>query len=128
MPVAGASTSRTALSVSTSRIGSPFSTGSPSFLSQATICPVCWVISNLGINTAVGMLDLCPCQPASGSDNVFDLRDGCFFEPRVVWDGHVGAAEPHNGRLQVGKSRALRNHSGDLAAEAADERGLVPDQ
>src|SRR5580698_4159111 len=50
-PSAGASTSSTALSVSTSRSGSPLVTRSPSFFRQAMSLPVSCAISRAGITT-----------------------------------------------------------------------------
>ncbi len=55
VPAAGASTSMSTLSVWTSRIGSPFSTGSPLCFSQRMIVPSSCVMPNLGIITGTGM-------------------------------------------------------------------------
>jgi hypothetical protein len=54
-PFPGDSTSIRALSVSTSRSGSPFVTASPSFFSQETSLPVSWAISRAGITTLMGI-------------------------------------------------------------------------
>ena len=130
MPAAGASTSMVTLSVSTSRMGSPLATAAPSATSQRPTTPVSWAISNLGMMTAVGMggfLDLVVGQLAGGGDDVFDLRDGGALEVAIVGDGHVGAAQTDDGRLQIGEGLALGDHGGDFTAEAADEGGLMDD-
>lgn len=55
MPSPGDSTSRTALSVSTSSSGSPLLTASPSFFSHETNFPVSCAISSAGITTLIGI-------------------------------------------------------------------------
>src|SRR5690348_1767833 len=58
MPVAGASRSTAALSVSTTTSGSPAVTCWPSALSHSTILPVSWAMPSAGRMTLVAMNDL----------------------------------------------------------------------
>ena len=55
VPVAGDSTSTTALSVSISSSGSPFVTCSPSRFFQDTTTPMSWAIPSAGMITSVGI-------------------------------------------------------------------------
>ena len=62
MPLAGASISIAALSVSMSKSGSPFATEPPSATCQAMIRPAAMSMSTLGMMTSVGIR----CGPPRG--------------------------------------------------------------
>src|SRR5438093_4173226 len=97
-----ASTSTTALSVSTSISGSPRWTSSPSFLSHRTSRPVSWDIPSAGMTTLWATSPLSLLAELEG-----EFRDPAGGRDRQVLqrgrerDRDVHGADPLDGRVQV---------------------------
>src|SRR5829696_5153214 len=93
VPLAGASTSMVALSVSRSNSASPARTVSPSALCQRAIVPASITISTLGIITSIGIA-LLPYQAARSRNNILGLRHGAALELPVVGDRRLTPGQP----------------------------------
>src|SRR5437016_12570899 len=121
-PSAVASTSTTALSVSTSRRMSPLLTESPSFFTHETIFPVSCAISSAGMTTlvAIGFKENAGagfsrlsaerlCRLAHGLRG----RHRRIFKRRRKRNGNVHRSDSFHGRLEI-VERARRDHRRDL--------------
>src|SRR6266545_231798 len=121
-----------ALSVSTSKSTSPFSTRSPSFLCHAMIRPSSIVRPSFGKMTRVMLTR--PPLPAGSRDellrdahDVVDLRDDALLEVSRIRDRRLEARQAARWRVEI-VERLLRHERGDLAAEATPFDGLVHDE
>src|SRR5690606_17733190 len=128
MPSSGASISMLTLSVVHSAIGSPFSTGSPSCLSQATMVDSSWVKPNFGMMISLAMarsLVFALDELASLGDDVLYLRHGVVFQRAVVGDGDVEARQPADRRVEVVERLTRGDARHDLAAVTAPPNRLM---
>src|SRR5690606_5893317 len=131
MPSSGASISMLTLSVVHSAIGSPFSTRSPSCLSQATMVDSSSVKPNFGTMISLAMrrsLVFALDELASLGDDVLHLRHGVVFQRAVVRDGDVQPRQPPDRRVEVVERLTRSDARRDLAAVAARANRLMHDQ
>src|SRR6266850_6538785 len=127
-PEADASISMFALSVSTSKRISPFSTRSPSFLCHAISRPSSMVSPSFGRMTFVTLtLASSGDEPLRGADDVVDLGHHGLLEVLGVRDRRLEASEPPRWRVEV-VERFLGDDRGDLAAVPATFDRLMHDQ
>src|SRR6266545_6203937 len=127
VPLAGASTSIVALSVSMSKSGSPAFTLSPSDLYQLATVPSSMTISTLGIITSTGMA-LLLYQTTRGDGDVLDLRHRAALELPVVRDRRFAPGQPADRRVEEIEGIALGQPCGNFAAESAAADRLIHDQ
>src|SRR3954466_1066927 len=124
-PAASASTSCVTLSVSSSKSGSPFSTGSPSDLSQRTIVPDSMPWPSRGRMTSVTTLRL-PDSSLDRGEDVLGMRGDERFHPRRERERRE--LRPHALDRRVEPVERLVLEDGrDLGAEAHPRDGLVRD-
>src|SRR5262245_17911884 len=141
-PSAVASTSTTALSVSTSRRSSPFRIASPSFFNQETIFPVSCAISSAGITTLVAILVSAAREnlflfsrevaaPAASTAHLqrgfkhhLFRRDGRVFQRRREGNRNVHGSDALHRRFEV-EEGAFRDDRSDFRSYAVTSVSFV---
>src|SRR5689334_4478986 len=121
-PLASASTSCVALSVSTSKSGSPFSTRSPSAFSHLTIVPASIPCPRRGSFTSLATRD----RPLDRGEHVVGLRDHELLHRRRERERRELGPHALDRRVEV-VERLLLQHGRDLGPEAHPRDGLVRD-
>src|SRR5262249_14007697 len=121
-PLASASTSCVALSVSTSKSGSPFSTRSPSDFSHLTIVPASIPCPRRGSFTSL----LTRHPPPHRREHVVPRRDDELLHLRRERERRKLRPDALDRRVEP-VERLLLQHGHDLGAEAHPRHGLVGD-
>src|SRR5260221_8532798 len=112
-PSASASSSKLALSDSTSASTSPFLTGSPVFFFHSMTVPSSMVSESFGMLTSDISVPSLADHLEGFSDDVVAGRDRQLLELLVVGHGHLGAADPLDRAVEVVEGAQL-DAGGDL--------------
>src|SRR3990167_2848590 len=123
LPLAGASTSIAALSVSISNRAAPFWTISPSATCQTASVPWVMSISTLGRMTSTGILNLAADKAAGGGLDGVNLRHRSALQIGVIWHRRIRPPQAQDRCVKIIERIAFGHHGADFRAHA---KGLDP--